>query len=415
MQKLKTGKEEIIYLLTRAIEKYKLDTGQEIVQNTNRKNYEKLAILLSEISNQLPQRAEEWGTAHYAADVSGNEKKYPYRKYDITGGQIKDALIGIVSNPRPFLVDATYVYLFGIGRASFELQPIDDNLVQKTEDELRKDTEEASTKNLQLQQQVEILQADSQKHTKKSRIGFAVALFIGFVTIAISIFFIKTNREWETIKADMNILPYKPTASEIDSLEGIWLCYTGSPQARISDPKRYHKVVSNLIEIKYKNGYFVFTRYGASFNHIGYMQFESPGIVSVYSRINTNSAQTESPRHSLLNLHTNKNYLAAISASWNFDVGEKNKIIGIRELYIKQGKEGNLEEVINKLENAECQCKIVKWHKTNNAIKTFYLKNELLDSLKLDEVKSLIDEKSILLGLPEDGLLMGADTVRTNN
>jgi len=83
MKKLKSGKEEIIYILNRAIEKYKLDTGKEIVQNTNRKNYEKLAMLLSEISNQLPQRAEEWGTAHYAADVSGNEKKYPYR---ICGG-----------------------------------------------------------------------------------------------------------------------------------------------------------------------------------------------------------------------------------------------------------------------------------------------------------------------------------------
>jgi len=74
-----------------------------------------------------------------------------------------------------------------------------------------------------------------------------------------------------------------------------------------------------------------------------------------------------------------------------------------------------LEEVINKLGNAECQCKIVRWHTSDKQIKTFYLKNELLDSLKLDEVKSLIDEKSILLGLPEDGLLMGADTVRTNN
>ena len=62
MQNIKTGKEEIIYLLTRAIEKYRTETGQQIVQNTNRKNYESLAILLSEISNQLPLRSEEFGT-----------------------------------------------------------------------------------------------------------------------------------------------------------------------------------------------------------------------------------------------------------------------------------------------------------------------------------------------------------------
>ncbi len=37
MQNIKTGKEEIIYLLSKAIDKYKLETGQEIVQNTNRK------------------------------------------------------------------------------------------------------------------------------------------------------------------------------------------------------------------------------------------------------------------------------------------------------------------------------------------------------------------------------------------
>jgi hypothetical protein len=41
---LKKGKEEIIYLLNKAIEKFQQETGQEIVQNTNRKNYESLAV-----------------------------------------------------------------------------------------------------------------------------------------------------------------------------------------------------------------------------------------------------------------------------------------------------------------------------------------------------------------------------------
>jgi hypothetical protein len=34
---LKKGKEEIIYLLNKCIEKFQLETGKDIVQNTNRK------------------------------------------------------------------------------------------------------------------------------------------------------------------------------------------------------------------------------------------------------------------------------------------------------------------------------------------------------------------------------------------
>jgi len=44
---LKKGKEEIIYLLNKSIEKFQLETGKFIVQNTNRKNYEGLAIVLT--------------------------------------------------------------------------------------------------------------------------------------------------------------------------------------------------------------------------------------------------------------------------------------------------------------------------------------------------------------------------------
>ena len=73
------------------------------------------------------------------------------------------------------------------------------------------------------------------------------------------------------------------------------------------------------------------------------MQFESPGIVSVYSTVKSSSGKTESPRHSLLSLSSGNKYLAAISASWNFDVGDKNRIIGIREIYIKLGKGGSIE------------------------------------------------------------------------
>jgi hypothetical protein len=403
MQNIKSGKEEIIFLLTKAIEKYKLETGQQIIQNTNRKNYESLAILLSDISNQLPFKSEEWGTEIYVPDVSPKTPEYPHRKYDITGGQIKDALIGIVANPRPFLIDACYVYLYGMGRKAFKQNPIDENLIES----LGQDSEKQKS---ELKQRVSFLE---QQNVSRNRIIRNISLLIAVMAIGMIVLYWSNTRskaKWETMKKDMNILPYQPTAMEIDSLEGIWLCYTGSPQARISDPSRYHKVVSNLVDVKYKDGYFVYDRYGASFNHVGYMQFESPGIVSIYSRIKSSSGKTESPRHSLLNLNSGKQYLPAISSSWNFDVRDKNKIIGIREIYIKLGKGGSIEEVINEIENASCQCKVIRWHQLNGQVKTFYLKNQLLDSLKEAEIRPLINEKSILLSIPHDGLLISKDS-----
>jgi len=180
MKKIKTGKEEIIYLLSKAIEKYKIETGQEIIQNTNRKNYEGLAIVLSEISNQLPYKSAELGTENYTPDPNPKNDKYPYRKYDITGGQIKDALIGIVSHPRPFLIDACYVYLFNIGRKAFEKNPVDDNLVEQTEEERQMATQQAETENIELKKQLEALTAQQlSTHQKKKTItAFALLLAV---------------------------------------------------------------------------------------------------------------------------------------------------------------------------------------------------------------------------------------------
>ena len=411
MQNIKTGKEEIIYLLSKAIDKYKLETGQEIVQNTNRKNYESLAILLSEISNQLPLRYAEFGTDNYSQELNPKNQEYPHRKYDITGGQIKDALIGIVSNPRPFLVDACYIYLYGMGRKAFKQHPIDHNLLEISAQDKKVGSLLTEKKQEDLKKQLSFLEHQQQQKRKVIKIISSIMALLCLAMIVLFLNFLNAKKEWQTIRKDMNILPYQPTKMEIDSLEGIWLCYTGSPQARISDQTRYHKVVSNLIDVKYKDGYFTFNRYGASFNHIGYMQFESPGIVSVYSRIKNNSATTESPRHSLLNLTTSK-YLSAISASWNFDIGDKNKIIGIREIYIKLGKGGRIEEVINEIENASCNCKVIRWHQLNNEVKSFYLKNEFLDSLKVNDIKPLINEKSIILSIPQDGLIISKDSTR---
>jgi len=412
MKKIKNGKEEIIYLLTRVIEKYKLETGQEIVLNTNRKNYESVAIALSEISNQLPSRFEEWGTDQYAPELSQKDKEYPYRKYDITGGQIKDALSGIVAHPRPFLIDACYIYLFGMGRKAFETNPVDEQLLEKSEDEKKVEAfiQYQDDNNLK----TELAELVQQKKKSKQKVLLLSALLLLFTVVVATLLFlfIQSKNDWVTTKKDMNLYTYQPTTAEIDSLEGIWLCYTGSPQARISDANRYHKVVSNLVEVTYKKGYFTYNRFGASFDHIGHMQYESPGVVSIFSKVKSITGKNESPRHSLLNLNTNNNLKPAISASWSFDVGENNKIIGIREVYIKLGKGGQLEEVINELENASCQCKIVRWHQPNKPVKTFYLKNELLDSISNKALIPLINEKSILLSEPEAGLIIEKDSVK---
>lgn len=407
---LKSGKEEIVYLLNKVIDKYKIDTGKEIVQNTNRKNYEAIAILLSDISNEFPTKWSEFDTHPYEKERNSQAQTYPYRKYDITGGQIKDALNGIVAHPRPFLVDACYVYLYGMGRLGFEKNPKDENLLvhQNTSNH-----EILNTKNSTKTEsaKIETIVADKKHSTQNSKIiGLSVILFLVIIAL-LGYNLYTTKNEMNTLKFDMNILPYKPTKAEIDSLEGIWLCYTGSPQARISDPNRFHKVVPNLLNIKYKNGYFTFTRYGASFNHVGYMQFESPGIVSIFSKINNGSSQTASPRHSLLDLNKNQKFVAAISASWNFDVGEKNKIIGIREVFVKLGKGGTTTEILNDLENASCNCKVIKWMQPNNTIRKIYLKNTMLDSLNMDDLKSLIDEKSILENFPNDKLILKQDSV----
>ncbi len=398
MTQLKTGKEEIMYLLTKVIEKYKLETGRTIIQNTNRKNYEGLAETLSEISNRLSETAETLNHEIYPPDKSQIDSKYPFRKYDITGGQIKDAISGIVTNPRQFLIDTCYIYLYGTGRKGFEQNPVDSNLVI--------DLEKAE----EIVQSESITQSPTRLNKKKKDISIGTFKIINS-TLAILLFFtlgtlIYTHRKWQSIKSDMNIMSYQPTKSEIDSLEGIWLCYTGSPQARISDENRYHKIVSNILEVKYKNGYFTLIRYGASFNHTGYAEFEAPNIVSIYSRVINKQDSTESPRHSLLTLNTGKKYIPVISSSWNFDVGDKSKIIGIREVLIKQGKGGSIEEVMNEIENSTCQCKIINWHQENNQVKTFHLKNELLDSLNNREIESLINEHSILLRDTDDSLML---------
>jgi hypothetical protein len=414
---LKKGKEEIVYLLTRCIEKFQLETNQPIIQNTNRKNYESLAARLSEISNRLPETASTLNHQPYDRDLNPRNLEYPFRKYDITGGQIKDALMGFVANPRSFLVDTCYIYLFGVGRQAFEANPTDPFLVQQGDAFAeKKDSLSLYQENQLLKLQLAQLQQSAPQVTNKAAAYNKFEKWLWPAMAALAIMAILTGiiyyryqhiaEKWDILKTDFNLLPYSVTEAERKQLEGIWICYTGSPQARLSDSNRYHKVVANLIQIDYKDGYFLYNRFGASFNHIGYIQFEAPGLLSIHSRVKNDNGKVESPRHSLMMLDSTGTYLSAISASWNFDVGDRNRIIGIREAYQKLGSGGKLEEVINSLENASCQCKIIRWRKPNDSVSTYYLKNISLDALKDSSLLQLINEHSILTKNPSEKLVI---------
>lgn len=384
--KLKSGKEEIVYLLAAVIKKYEQTTGQELIRNTNRKNYEGLAIHLSKISNQLPYTSAEKKHDEYPPDRNPGKLSYPYFKYDITGGQIKDASNGIVSNPRNFLIDACYIYLFGVGRLGFSQDPQDSNLIADFQEPENNPVPEP-----------EVLRF-------KFKLNLPAIVLGSLLVFALAGWYFSYHN-WNTVKKDMNVLPYQPTKAEIDSLEGVWLVYIGSPQARLSDENRYHMVVNNLVDVKYKDGYFTFNRYGASFDHFGYMQFERKNLVSIHSYIRHEGKELESPRLSLMRLDQPNNKINVISASWNFDVGKKNNVIGIREVYIKQGKGGTTEEIINTIENSSCHCKIVKW-KNEKETKTYYLKNTLIESLEDKSLTPLLDENSIILSNPNDLILL---------
>jgi hypothetical protein len=137
------------------------------------------------------------------------------------------------------------------------------------------------------------------------------------------------------------------------------------------------------------------------------VQFEAPGLLSIHSKVKNNDGTIESPRHSLMSLDSSGKYLSAISASWNFDVGDRNRIIGIREAYKKLGDAGELVEIINSIENASCQCKIIEWKKPDSTVEKFYLKNIALEELKDTLLLQLIDEHSILPKNPKEPLVIG--------
>lgn len=408
--KIKTGKEEIRYLLDKVIDTYERATGRRVARNTNPKNYEDVARLLSSISNELPNTTQQLDHDPYSPDPNPKQVDYPHRKYDITGVQVKDAYNGLVGNPRSFLIDACYIYLYGVGRKGFNQNPQDANLIEGVDASvaLRLDEQEALRQQLASCQQAQEATTHQLKEIfkKQKRVWLASLLTCLALLGLVSARWVADRNQWATVCKDLNILPYQPTQAEIDSLSGIWLYYTGAPQARANDPNRFHQVANNLVEIIYKNGYFIFTRHGANIDHIGYMQFESPALVSIYSRVKNKSGKVESPIHALLRLDKGKGYLTSIATTWSFDMGDGNDMIGIRNVFIKQGKGGSLEEITNTPENANCHCKIMKWVQSNNQTKTFQLKYRLLDTLANESLKALINENSILLREPREGVIL---------
>ncbi len=252
---------------------------------------------------------------------------------------MKDTYNQLVANPRSFLIDACYIYLYGVGRKGFIQNPQDANLIEGVDASvaLRLDEREALQQQLATdQQENEAMNTRLKASFRKKTLVWLTSLLVCLALLGVvTARWIADRNEWATIRHDLNILPYQPTQAEIDSLSGIWLYYTGAPQARANDPNRFHQVANNLVEIIYKDGYFIFNRHGANIDHIGYMQFEAPALVSIYSRVKNKSGNVESPIHALLRLNKGKGYLTSIATIWSFDMSDGNDMIGIRNVFIR--------------------------------------------------------------------------------
>ncbi|GAB3561081.1 hypothetical protein GCM10027578_01020 [Spirosoma luteolum] len=397
-------------MLETVIDRYEQTTGQSLIRNTSPKNYEPIARLLSAISNELPHTADTLQHDSYAPDPNPRQVGYPHRRYDITGIQVKDAYNRLVANPRPFLVDACYIYLYGMGRRGFAENPQDPNLIAGVDATVQSQLAEQEVLRQQLTSSQQLHRqtvAELQATLRRSRRLTWLSLGVGVgLVLLVGAGWLTDRRAWAQLRHDMSLLPYQPTAAEIDSLSGIWLYYTGAPQARFSDSARYHQVANNLVEITYQDGYFRFYRHGANIDHVGYMQFEGPGLVSLHSHTNTETGRIESPIHALMRLDEKRGYLSSIATTWTFDRGRGNDLIGIRNIFIKQGRGGHLSEIANTPENAHCHCKIMQWQPPAGRTRQYPLQYKLLDTLADTWLRPLIDEHSILLRDPaRQGLL----------
>ncbi|WP_313368695.1 hypothetical protein [Sphingobacterium mizutaii] len=369
-----SNKEDLIELMERVFEKYEKESGDILIRNTNRENYGKLARVLSDISRQLPYTSADLAHDPYEEDAQPN-LDYPNRKYDITGGQLKDAYFGIVSNPRPYLIDACLIYLTGKGSRANHDKEFATPLWRKS----------LLYGNLVLKPKVLILLLLT---------SLILILLLGLIIL-------RLNRKEKGIE-----VAYSPSASEIKALSGIWLYYTGAPQARSNEPNRFRQFVNNIVEIKYHKGKFEFIRHGANINHYGYMVYNSPAIVSIHSYVSRKkNGEVLSPSHSLGRLDTLKKRMVALSTTWSFESDNRDEIIAIRNLYHKVADAGSLNQIINTQENAACNCKIIEW-RHGNSTKQYKLQYKHLDKDENEELKSHLNEESILLLNPRKDVVL---------
>lgn len=376
-----SGKEEIYYLIRKVIEQFECKHGQKIICNTNRENYAAIARELSAITVNLPYSAREKQHQDYPEPSAQEQSvQYPHRKYDLTGGQIKDVYFGQVKKPRAHMVDACYIYLYGVGRLGFENDPSDPNLLRA-----EVDSEETF-----------------EKKTHQSRRTFLIYMSIILILFtAINIYFwVSTNQAktytiWTT---------YQPTADEITAVTGVWLYQTGAPQARSNEANRFRRYATNIVIIKQVGDRLMMQRHGATINHHGYVEFTSPGTLSIHSYVAKGKGGTLiNPSHSLTVIRPKDSVMYTVSSTWSFESDDKNDIIGARNIYTKLGKGGTLLPIFNTPENAACHCKIVEWTRNDGSSERFNLTYEKIQPGSMTED---LDESSLILRKPKSGVLL---------
>jgi len=118
-----------------------------------------------------------------------------------------------VANPRSFLVDTCYVYLYQMGRQAFEQNPIDPALIaSKENDEIGKDSYSIITENQQLKFKLANLKKETEATILK-KLGFYRMIFIPLciVFLITAIYTLNLYRQsenkWETIQNDFNLIP----------------------------------------------------------------------------------------------------------------------------------------------------------------------------------------------------------------
>ena len=393
--KTKASQAELEYLFRKVIEKYNHEHIRKISGNTNKKTYEPLVKLLNDISIKFPETEMELKHEDYFAFTPGN--------LSFSAGQFMNAKLHFTQKPDQVIVDACYIYLFRVGQKGFRENPSDPKLAEiiKTNPSTSSPFHGIPDNNLS-------------KRIKVIGYSLVIVLLIGLLAFkqyqlqcarssatSLGTRFEREKKKWKTIKKDYSIMRYQPTRTEIDSLVGVWACYTGSPQTRRSITNRYHLGARNIVDIKYStDGYFTFTRYSTNFDQTGYIQYESPGLISIHSHKVNLSDSTLWPRHSLMFVNDGKPFHIAISAAWTFDTPPNEFIIGIREVYIKLGSGGKVTEIVNDGKSF----KRVQWITDKNKRTVYSISFVRIEQMNVS-FNDLLNEKSILQAIPQENLL----------